>query len=109
MKAIDRQRVAANQEAVTRSQHQEPEKKKYHERRVITFSWMKTTDRSTSMSSRNEAEKVVAESMCLPLLVNGVDVGVALVDQGASRSVMRKSAYNRVKLISKTLIYVADD
>jgi hypothetical protein len=150
MKVVDRQRVTANQEAVTRSQQQEPEQKKYHERRVITFSWMKTVDSSTSMSSRNEAEKAVAESMCLPLIMNGVDVGVALVDQGASRSVMRRSAYNRIKhlmnrhsklvpvhnmyvvgstneyvpvvgafaadlytqqhqLISKTLVYVADD
>ena len=29
--------------------------------------------------------------------MNEVDVGVALVDQGASRSVMRRSAYDRVK------------
>ena len=31
------------------------------------------------------------------LVVNGVDVGVALVHQGASRSVMRRSAFDRVK------------
>jgi transposase InsO family protein len=152
MKPTNRQRVAAVQEAVTRrSSIGEPEEKNnHHERRVITFSWMKTADVTSSLSSRDEAEKAMAASMCLPLVMNGVDVGVALVDQGASRSVMRRSAYDRVKhhmkghkklvpvremyvvgstneyvpvvgafaadlytqrgqLISKTLIYVADD
>ena len=136
---------------MARSEQPQPEKKEtHHEKRVITFSWMKTADNTSSVSSRNDAEKAVAESMCLPLVMNGVDVGVALVDQGASRSVMRRSAFDRVKhrmsihsqliqvrdmyvvgstneyvpivgafaadlytqqgqLISKTLIYVADD
>ena len=92
MKSSESSRVAASQDAVIRSQPQKPEQKEHHEKGVITFSWMKTGGTSNSVSSRSEAEKAVAESMCLPLIMNGVDVGVALVDQGASRSVMRRSA-----------------
>ena len=116
MKSSEPTRVAASQDAVIRSQPQKPEQKEHHEKGVITFSWMKTGGTSNSVSSRSEAEKAVAESMCLPLIMNEVDVGVALVDQGASRSVMRRCAYDRVKhrmrqnqLISCTLIYVTDD
>ena len=81
MKSSEPTRVAASQDAVIRSQPQKPEQKEHHEKGVITFSWMKTGDTSNSVSSRSEAEKAVAESMCLPLIMNGVDVGVALVDQ----------------------------
>jgi hypothetical protein len=95
MKLTDLPRVAAVQDAVTRSHYDVPEREKPHEKRVITFSWVKTTtDDSMNMSVRTDAERAVAESMCLPLVMNGVDVGVALVDQGASRSVMRRSAYD---------------
>lgn len=56
-----------------------------------------------------------AESMCLPIQINGITMGPALVDQGASRSVMRLSAYKRFirqhgpggpRLIPKTNMYV---
>jgi transposase InsO family protein len=42
-------------------------------------------------------EQYVAESMCLPIVINDVDVGAALIDQGASRSVMRNTAYIKMR------------
>ena len=126
------------------------QKKTYHEKTIISFSWMQTTDDTDELSLRSAAEKAVSQSMCLPVIINGVDAGVALVDQGATRSVMRRSAYERLQsrmaeravlrkvhntfvvgstneqvpivgafvadlftqqqqLVSRTLIYVADD
>jgi hypothetical protein len=55
--------------------------------------------------NRLHNENDVAASMCLPLVMNGVDIGVALVDQGASRSVMRRSAFDRVKKSMRTIPY----
>ena len=49
------------------------------------------------IADRSNNENDVAGSMCLPLMMNDVDIGVALVDQGASRSVMRRTAFDRVK------------
>jgi hypothetical protein len=57
------------------------------------------------IANRLNNENDVAESMCLPLMMNGVDIGVALVDQGASRSVMRRSAFDRVKRSMRTIPY----
>ena len=57
------------------------------------------------IANRLNSENDVAESMCLPLMMNGVDIGVALVDQGASRSVMRRSAFDRVKKNMRTIPY----
>ena len=57
------------------------------------------------IANRLHNENDVAESMCLPLMMNGVDIGVALVDQGASRSVMRRSAFDRVKKSMRTIPY----
>ena len=70
---------------------------KHHESKVIAFSWMKTDGDDDELALRSAAEKAVAQSMCLPIVVNGVDAGVALIDQGATRSVMRRSAYERIK------------
>jgi hypothetical protein len=39
-----------------------------------------------------------ASSMCMRIEVNGVPVGPALVDQGANRSIMRRSAFERAGL-----------
>jgi hypothetical protein len=116
MKSTEVMRVTASQDAVIRSQTKKPEmqEKEHHEKGVITFSWMKTGDTSNVVSSRSEAEKAVAESLCLPLIVNEVDVGMD--DEGASRSVMSRSACDRVKRrmskqsqLIRTLNYVADD
>jgi hypothetical protein len=41
---------------------------------------------------------VTAASMCVPVEMNGVPAGPALVDQGANRSVMRLTAYERLGL-----------
>ena len=42
-----------------------------------------------------QAEHGCAQSMAIPVELNGITMGPALVDQGASRSVMRLSAYRR--------------
>ena len=42
-----------------------------------------------------QAERECAQSMAIPVELNGITMGPALVDQGASRSVMRLSAYKR--------------
>ena len=122
----------------------------HHETEIISFSWMKAEGDVDELTLRAATEKAVAQSMCLPIVMNGVDAGVALIDQGATRSVMRQSAYERIKdnmslhaplkkvknmyvigstnehvpivgafvadlytqqqqLVSRTLIYVADD
>ena len=89
----------------------EPEKKapqsaNVPEKTLITFSWMKSTQSDEQeIANRLNNENDVAESMCLPLMMNGVDIGVALVDQGASRSVMRRSAFDRVKRSMRTIPY----
>ena len=72
------------------------------EKRIISFSHMNVNKSRTFSSSKDEIdihienEKNTAESMCLELKINDIDVSVALVDQGASRSVMRSSCFNRL-------------
>ena len=68
-----------------------------NEKKIITFSWARVGDQTDEVSIRAEAERVVARSMCLPVVINGAQAGPALIDQGATRSVMRWSAYKRIK------------
>ena len=68
-----------------------------NEKEIITFSWVQVGDQPDEVTVRAEAERAVARSMCLPVIVNGASAGLALIDQGATRSVMRRSAYERIK------------
>jgi hypothetical protein len=43
-------------------------------------------------------EHTTATSLCVPVEMSGVSVGYALVDQGANRSLIRQSAFNKHKL-----------
>jgi hypothetical protein len=45
---------------------------------------------------REKADASVATSMCLPIEVNGVAVGYALGDQGATKSIIRASALDKL-------------
>ena len=68
-----------------------------NEKRIITFSWVQVGAQTDEVSVRAEAERAVSRSMCLPVVINGAQAGLALIDQGATRSVMRQSAYDRLK------------
>ena len=63
-----------------------------NEKRIITFSWVQVGAQTDEVSVRAEAERAVSRSMCLPVVINGAQAGLALIDQGATRSVMRQSA-----------------
>jgi transposase InsO family protein len=69
------------------------------EREIITFSWVQVdvSGHADEVTIRAEAERTVARSMCLPVVINGTPAGPALIDQGATRSVMRRTAYERLK------------
>ena len=105
-KEIDRQRVDVTQAPSTRrspsavapATHAHS-KQVVHEKKLISFSCMRSTKNNEEEDAvaRSDKEDVVAGSMCLPLIINGVDTIVALVDQGASRSVMRRSAFDKIK------------
>src|SRR6185312_4861241 len=58
--------------------------------------WVRVGE-TDEVSIRAEAEKWCARSMCLPVIINGAAAGLALIDQGATRSVMRRLAYERIK------------
>ena len=113
LKTTEDQRVDVSQASSTRQRALVVEPESYaqqsrhaHEKRLITFSWMKSVhSEEQDIANRLNNENDVAESMCLPLMMNGVDIGVALVDQGASRSVMRRSAFDRVKRSMRTIPY----
>jgi hypothetical protein len=44
------------------------------------------------------AEKEVAKGMCIPVEMFGVSLGHALVDQGATRSIIRQTALTKIKV-----------
>ena len=69
----------------------------HHETEIISFSWMKAEEDVDKLTLRAATEEAVAQSMCLPIIMIGVDAGVALIDQGATRPVMQQSAYERIK------------
>ena len=56
-----------------------------------------TTIQYHDISVSNEAttEKEATSSLSVPVTINGVNIGPALVDQGANHSLMRRSAYER--------------
>jgi hypothetical protein len=51
--------------------------------------------KSLSLDASVSDEKRTASSLCVAVEMNGVCVGSALVDQGANRSLIRKSAFDR--------------
>ncbi len=62
---------------------------------IISFSSLSMEDETNKIDRATSIEKHVAESMCLPMEINGVILPrPVLIDQGASRSVMRKSAFD---------------
>ena len=54
-------------------------------------------------------EKKTATSLCVPVEMNGTSVGHALVDQGANRSLMRLSAYQRYGLDTTTTMNIVNN
>jgi hypothetical protein len=63
-------------------------------RKIITFSTVLFSDERSQLDNELSAEKQVANSMCLPVALNGVALHrSALIDQGASHTVMRMTAY----------------
>ena len=69
--------------------------KRSEKKNIITFSWAEVGVQSDEVSIRAAAEAAVARSMCLPIVINSALAGPALIDQGATRSVMRLSAYRK--------------
>jgi transposase InsO family protein len=84
-------------ELVSKSHSAQPETQIQTKRNIITFSWTQVGVCSDQVSMRIAAESTLARSICLPIVINGAPAGPALVDQGATRSVMRLSAYDRIK------------
>jgi transposase InsO family protein len=66
---------------------------------VITFSSLSLKREHMKHKQIAQKEAQAANSMCLPIAINGITMGVALVDQGASRSVMRRSCYERFRTL----------
>jgi transposase InsO family protein len=63
-------------------------------RKRITFSTVLFSDERSQLDHELSVEKHVASSMCLPVILDGVTLPrSALIDQGASHSVMRMTAY----------------
>ena len=61
-------------------------------KQVITFSSLSFSDKQLQKEV-SLIESKVSDSMCLSIELNGITLRPALIDQGASRSVMRLSAY----------------
>jgi hypothetical protein len=53
----------------------------------------------------DKEDGTTATSMCLRIEMNGVPVGPALIDQGANRSIMRRSAFERAGLDQVTTLW----
>jgi transposase InsO family protein len=81
-------------------------------RKLITFSTVLFSDERNQLDHELATEKQVANSMCLPIELHGVKLHrSALIDQGASHSVMRMSAYKEFILrasVTPTLFKVSN-
>jgi hypothetical protein len=60
---------------------------------------------AVNTKTRDTDDGATASSMCVRVDMNGIPVGPALVDQGANRSIMRRSAYERSGLAQVTTLW----
>ena len=59
---------------------------------------------SEEINMLTKRECKVAKPMCLPIEIQGVDCGLALVDSGATRSLIRKSVLDNIDRLHSTII-----
>jgi hypothetical protein len=67
------------------------------EKVMITFDYMKMVDERKAVYRMKDKEDKYAKLLCIPATLDGQALGYALIDQGASRSLIRKSKLKMIK------------